>query len=339
MPKLVHKCPGRNPREPKTSRKEGPVWQRSAIVNSTRSSKEEAEIWADPPVDSNAVAYTESGIRKLRQRARKRWESTGTRNGARRAPLADISNVVNTPGRGAPTKITPRIKKLLIAKVVESREERQKTAQQHCSEFKISHDMEISPESFTQVMYDNGYSRRGVAKKPKLTPDHRKLRVSRAKILRKIVRERPELLAFLDAASIRLHEEEEIKCWHRADEWEHPDVKTNTERSDYSCGQFFGIIAHSQRPGPSKIFVAETEEEKADAQRDLAERNIPYDKWYGFVFDVAAEAERLKYEKEGRKKPGKPASKEIYLQKKHMSRGDRSNGGVDCKSIMEKTSN
>jgi hypothetical protein len=75
--------------------------------------------------------------------------------------------------------------------------------------------------------------------------------------------------------------------------------------------------------------VAKTEEEKADAQRDLAERNILYDKWYGFAFDVAVEAERLKYEKEGRKKPRKPASKEIYLQKKHMSRSDRSNGGVD----------
>lgn len=65
MPKLVYKCPGRNPREPKIFRKEGPVWQRSVIINSTRSSKEEAEIWANPPVDINAVVYTKSGICKL----------------------------------------------------------------------------------------------------------------------------------------------------------------------------------------------------------------------------------------------------------------------------------
>jgi hypothetical protein len=43
------------------------------------------------------------------------------------------------------------------------------------------------------------------------------------------------------------------------------------------------------------------------------ERNILYNKWYGFVFDVTVEADRLKYEKEGRKKPGKPVLKEIYL--------------------------
>ncbi len=61
-------------------------------------------------------------------------------------------------------------------------------------------------------MYDHGYSRRGVAKKPKLTKETKELRVKRAKVLRKVIRETPELLAFLDAASIRLHEEEDIKC-------------------------------------------------------------------------------------------------------------------------------
>jgi hypothetical protein len=184
-------------------------------------------------------------------------------------------------------------------------------------------------------MYDHGYSRRGVAKKPKLTKETKELRVKRAKVLRKVIRETPELLAFLDAASIRLHEEEDIKCWHRPDEWEHPDVKTDTERSDYSCGQFFGIISHGQPPRPCKIFVAETAKEKEDARRDLEERNIPYDKWYGFAFDVAQEAERLEYEKRGKKKRGPVASKEIYLRDKRFSRGDRSNGGVDWYRICE----
>ena len=69
--------------------------------------------------------------------------------------------------------------------------------------------------------------------------------------------------------------------------------------------------------------------EKEDAWQDLKERNIPYDKWYGFAFDVTQEAKRLDYEKKGKKKPGKTASKEIYLRDKRINRGDRSNGGVD----------
>ena len=85
-------------------------------------------------------------------------------------------------------------------------------------------------------MYDHGYSRHGVTKKPKLIKEMKELRVKRAKVLRKVIKETLELLAFLDAASIRLHEEEDIKCWYKLDEWEYLDVKTNIKRSDYSCG-------------------------------------------------------------------------------------------------------
>lgn len=66
MPRLVYKCPGRYPTEPKTSRRETKLWQRTAIVNSSRSSAEEAKIRQDLPPHADWVPITESGIRKLR---------------------------------------------------------------------------------------------------------------------------------------------------------------------------------------------------------------------------------------------------------------------------------
>ncbi len=51
-------------------------------------------------------------------------------------------------------------------------------------------------------MYNHGYSYRGVVKKPKLIKETKELRLKRAQVLRKVIKETPKLLAFLDAASI-----------------------------------------------------------------------------------------------------------------------------------------
>ncbi len=47
----------------------------------------------------------------------------------------------------------------------------------------------------------------------------------------------------MDAALIRLNEDEEDMCWQGQDERYHEDIKVGTQKNqDYSYGQFFGAI-------------------------------------------------------------------------------------------------
>jgi hypothetical protein len=119
MPKKPRNTKGRHPKPLKTDRKEIPDGVRQAIVNSSRTSTDEALQW---PL-YNLLPNT---IRKIRQRAKKRSEQT--RNGNTRGiPLADITNVINAPRGRPPTKLTIAVELQIIEKVTRNREERRKS--------------------------------------------------------------------------------------------------------------------------------------------------------------------------------------------------------------------
>jgi len=120
MLKKNRKTKGRHLKPLKTDRKEIPLSVRQSIVNSPRSSTDEALQWP-------GLNLTTRTIRKIRQRAKDRAKTT--RNSSTRGiPLADITNVVNAP-RGRPLiRLTLAVELQIIEKVTRNREERRKSA-------------------------------------------------------------------------------------------------------------------------------------------------------------------------------------------------------------------
>jgi transposase len=298
MPKKPVKSKGRYPKEPKTSRREIPVWQRAAICGNSgiRSSREEKAYWKG---SEHEPSYRT--ICKIRKRGIETWESSGTRNGANRKPLGDITHHQNKPRSGAPRKLTSSQRKELVAKAVSTRSERRKSAIEHCSDWKNKSGISISESYFISLMYEFGYCRKKAEYKPELTPQNQDLRRTEARKLKKILQETPHLVAFIDAASIRLHEDEDEYAWAGQNEATHTDVKLDKNRDHgYSYGQFFGIIALGERNGPCAIFTKETPEAELTAQHHLDQINAGYQDWLTATHVWANIARQRDEERRGR---------------------------------------
>jgi len=75
-------------------------------------------------------------------------------------------------------------------------------------------------------------------------------------------------IVFIDEANIR-SDYGAIPRWHSPEERYHPDVKQTTTKQAYSKGEFLGAIKYGESAGPSRIFLAETAEEKKEAEELL----------------------------------------------------------------------
>lgn len=327
MPLRRHPYKGKKPRNPNPNLCEQPIDRRVAFVRSdgVTSARQEAAYWKDAPNPP-----THSCIVRIRQKAREIHAKEGLRNGKGRKPLADITHVLNKPRPGAPRKLTLSQRAELVKKAVSSREERKKSAIQHCNDYFNETQIRISPEYFSQMMYDAGYHRGHAEYKPNLTDKHKKQRKERAQQLLWLLENQPETLCFTDAAAIRLQEDEEHTYWMRVDEGYHEDVKEGTERKNgYSCGQFFGIIALGVQNGPYHIFLEETDSEKILAEKHLKELNLDMDRFYGATHDWAEVWEKMEEERTGRKRKGRKPQKETWQKVGRFARGNRDAGGVD----------
>jgi transposase len=320
MPKKNRKTKGRHPKPPKTDRKEIPLGVRQSIVNSPRSSTDEALQWPG----LNLTART---IRKIRQRAKDRAKTT--RNGSTRGiPLADITNVVNAPRGRPPIRLTLAVELQIIEKVTRNREERRKSALQHLSELKL----DLSEDSFKKALYRHRYSLKKTLYKCELTDAHRTTRKIVARQLLNIDLSR---VIFIDAAAIRLHDEGPDKAWYKDGEEYHPDVRASLHK-DFTDGQFFGAICLGKRQGPWHIFPPETDDEIEAAKQDLKARNAPIDRFATLEFEAMEETYKEKVEAGGPKRKGKAPSLEVYLRNNRIERGDRTKGGgVDWYRLSE----
>ncbi|KAF7926957.1 uncharacterized protein EAE98_006341 [Botrytis deweyae] len=324
MPHKGRRSKGVHPRIPKTNRKEVPDGVRQAIVRTAgvTTAQEEAAYWDHK--------FSERTIRYIRQRARDRDESNGTRGGARRPPLADISNVENRRTRGQQPLLGPREQQMLVSMVKATRSSRMLSADQHTSNWNKTHKKKIHVSTFWKVMYANRLSHTIPTKKPQLNAGHRKKRVVGATDLREILRKTPERVIFIDAATIRNFEEDTHRMWCTPEEYEHKDVKqASTSNLQYGCGQFFGGICLGKRPGPCTIYATETEEEKKEAKEELERLNQEYDPLHTLAFAGSQRQEEREYDLRGKKKPGPIASSTTYKKSVAYKRGNRDKGGVD----------
>jgi hypothetical protein len=325
MPRKPRHTKGVSPRKLKKDRHEQHLSRREAIVRNDgiTSSTQEAEYWktADNPPSART-------IRKLRQRAKKRQELDGLRNGKGRKALGDITYVQNAPRYSHP-KLSQKQKNELVRMAISTREERRKTPDQHASDFYNTHKIKISADLFTKVMYEQGYCRKKAEYKPKLTQEQKDNRVLQAQELRKVLEECPGSIAFMDAASIRLNEDTQDLCWQGKDEGYHEDVKIGTlKNEDYSCGQFFGCITLGCVNGPCAVFLTETPDEKETAKQHLQRLNAEQDEWLSNTYIWAMAARERDEEIKGKQFRGPIPSEEVHVRQHHFRRNN-GRGGVD----------
>ena len=328
MPQKPRRTKGVHPPKRISERREQPLDRRVAICRTIgqTSAAEEERYWAqqeNPP--------SKRTINKIRARAKEAWGSEGTRNGAKRRPLADITFSQNKP-RGAKKKLTDEQERYLRNKALSSREERRKTADEHCSDLYMSHNISISPSLFTATMYRGGICRKKAEYKPILTQKHKDERVERAQELLKILKGCIGAVCFMDAASIRLNEDKADYCWQGKDEGYHEDVKIGTNKNkDYSCAQFFGVVAHGVKNGPCAALTKETADEKAAAQREVDRLNKEeyMDRFLGATFIWAMAARERDEEERGHKFRGSKPREDIWIRDNNFKRGNRDAGGVD----------
>ena len=77
-----------------------------------------------------------------------------------------------------------------------------------------------------------------------------------------------KIIVFINEANIR-SDYDAIPRWHSSEERYYPDVKQTTTKQIYSKREFLGAIKYGESAGPSRIFLAETAEEKKEAEELL----------------------------------------------------------------------
>lgn len=319
MSRNPRRTKGQKPRINKTDRKELSNGVRQAIVNTDglTSSTEEAKKWD---------GVSDRLVRATRQRARKR--AYRTINGSTKGkPLADITNVATAP-RGRPSiKLTEAVKVRIVSAIIQNRRSRRLHLLVHQKQFKAK-GIDISVDSIRQVMYEAGYSFSKTAMKPFLTDDHRDLRKT---LCRYFLDSDPSKWVFIDAASIRLHDEGVDRCWQAKDKSERysEDVMANKYK-EFSEGMFFGAISLGYRQGPWHIFEEETPAEKEAAKKDLEWRTQPHMRSMALQFAADEARKDQVYEAKGQLRPGKRASFDVFLRKELPTRSERDKrDGVD----------
>jgi len=103
------------------------------------------------------------------------------------------------------------------------------------------------------------------AEKPELTPKNCCMRV---KLATELLACDCKTIVFINEANIR-SDYGAIPRWHSLEERYHLDVKQSTTKQAYSKGEFLGAIKYGEPPGPFRIFLTETPEEREEAEELL----------------------------------------------------------------------
>jgi hypothetical protein len=164
MSKKHYNNKGRKTPVQKTKHQEISIKERITIVTTSKKSTP-AEI------QKNYPQYSESSIQKLINRAK--TQSTKTRSGnTHGVPLADITNVINQPGRHTQEpKLTTAVRRHVISAITKDQASRRKHLKTHRKELQEKGICNISVDSIRQILYNAYYSFTQCNYKPKLTQE------------------------------------------------------------------------------------------------------------------------------------------------------------------------
>ena len=136
-------------------------------------------------------------------------------------------------------------------------------------------------------------------------------------------------VVFSDEASILVGEHRGLQNLSRTpDERYHPDV-IERRYNNYSEAMFWGCFSYDYK-GPCHIYYKETEEQKIFYEEKMQQNNDEE-----IEAEMRAEFDRIQAEKEeewrlkGKKKPGKPASWEVFWKNHKQKRNGKYKGGID----------
>ena len=188
-------------------------------------------------------------------------------------------------------------------------------------------EMLMSESCFKQVMYDNGIGRGVAGWKTDLSDEHRQNRLLFAQKYRHFDWKRRGISS--DEAKIKEAEHYNKKVWRTPGEELSVNVINRSEQShNKAMGQISARIGHEYK---SKLVFLwpETEEEKQEAAAELKAENENRVNWNALLFAVNQEVREQEEIAAGRKKSGPKPQYKVFKKNQLLTRGDRSNGGMD----------
>lgn len=160
MPRIQRDTKGRQPRANKTSRKETTVPERIYIATlCEKSGKSTREVAKETGIPQSTVTRI----------------AKAARDGAfkQHLPLQSIENFASKHRSGRPQLLSESEKDKIAEKVVENRDSRELQANAILKELNL----QISPSTLQQLLYDRGYARRDSPQKPALSEKQKETRL------------------------------------------------------------------------------------------------------------------------------------------------------------------
>lgn len=207
--------------------------------------------------------------------------------------------------------------------VLSSAENRMKSALKHINDL----DLGISESTFKKIMYDRGAGRGSAGWKTSLDQEHKDNRIAFATKYMDFDWIRRGISS--DEAKIKTAEHYIGKVWRKpGEELSNNVIKRKDQSHDKALGQISVSIGYGYKSKLTFIYE-ETETEKKEAQKELRIENERRLNWNALRFAAFEGNRELEEVTGGRKKPGPKPSYEVFAKGGLLTRGDRSNGGVD----------
>jgi hypothetical protein len=135
-------------------------------------------------------------------------------------------------------------------------------------------------------------------------------------------------VVFSDEASILVGEHRGIQNLSRTPgERYHIDC-IERRYNNYSEAMFWGCFTYDCK-GPCHIYYKETDEQKELYNQQIQHNNIQLEAEIHEEFDQIQAQKEAEWQSKGKKKPGKPASWEVYWKQHMQKRNSKYKGGID----------